>query len=99
MCLPADPITNPIINPKLGSIATGTLDYSNGDVALKIVGSDFVTWDAINIIEPAGLSSVALTEYGIAILQATATNGCKNICCGLTRTRREDCCVSRGATL
>ena len=70
---------NPIINPTLGSIATGTLDYSNGDVALKIVGSDFVTWDAINIIEPAGLSSVALTEYGIAILQATATNGCKNI--------------------
>ena len=70
---------NPIINPTLGSIATGTLDYANGDVALKIVGSDFVTWDAINIIEPAGLSSVALTEYGIAIMQATATNGCKNI--------------------
>ena len=46
---------------------------------MKIVGSDFVTWDAINIIEPAGLSSVALTEYGIAIMQATATNGCKNI--------------------
>jgi hypothetical protein len=70
---------NPIIQPKLGSIATGTLDYSNGDVALKIVGSDYVTWDAINIIEPAGLGSVALTEYGIAILQASPTNGCKNI--------------------
>ena len=70
---------NPIINPTLGSIATGTSDAANGDVALKIVGSDFVTWDAINIIEPAGLSSVALTERGIAILQATATDGCKNI--------------------
>ena len=70
---------NPIINPKLGSIATGTSDLANGDAALKIVGSDFVTWDAINIIEPAGLSSVALTERGIAILQATATDGCKNI--------------------
>lgn len=70
---------NPIINPKLGSIATGTFDYANGDVALKIVGSDYVTWDAINIIEPAGLSSVALTEYGITIMPATATNGAKNI--------------------
>ena len=70
---------NPIINPVFGSIATGSSDVANGDVALKIVGSDFVTWDAINIIEPAGLSSVALTEYGIAIMQATQTNGCKNI--------------------
>lgn len=70
---------NPIINPTLGSIATGASYSYNGDVALKIVGSDYVTWDAINIIEPAGLSSVALTEYGIAILPATATNGAKNI--------------------
>ena len=71
---------NPIINPKLGAIATSTTSYTiNADVALKIVGSDFVTWDAINIIEPAGLSSVALTERGIAILHATATDGCKNI--------------------
>lgn len=72
-------LANPIINPTLGAVASSGLYNANGDVGLKIVGSDYVTWDAINIIEPAGLSSVALTEYGIAILQATATNGCKNI--------------------
>lgn len=72
---------NPVINPAFGSIATqtGSTYGAAGDVILKIVGSDYVTIDGINFIEPAGRSSVALTEYGIAILKGSATDGSRNI--------------------
>lgn len=72
---------NPVINPAFGSIATqtGSTYGAVGDVILKIVGTDYLTIDGINFIEPAGRSSVALTEYGIAILKASATNGSRNI--------------------
>ncbi len=74
---------NPVVNPALGSVSTttGTSYLAAGDAALRIVGSDFLTIDGINFIEPAGRSSatVAATEYGIAILRGSATNGSKNI--------------------
>jgi len=72
---------NPIVNPAFGSIATSTSSsYGvSGDAILRIVGTDFLTIDGINFVEPLGRSSVALTEYGIAILRASATDGSKNI--------------------
>ncbi|MFN5704975.1 MAG: BNR-repeat neuraminidase N-terminal domain-containing protein, partial [bacterium] len=73
---------NPIVNPAFGSVATtsSTFDYGTaGDAILRIVGTDFLTIDGINFVEPVGRSSVALTEYGIAILRASATDGSKNI--------------------
>ncbi len=70
---------NPIVNPALGSIATGTFQGANGDVTLKIIGSDYLTIDGINFIEPAGRSGVAYTEYGIALLKGSATNGSNNV--------------------
>lgn len=72
---------NPVINPAFGSIATqtGSTYGAAGDVILKIVGSDYVTIDGIDFVEPVGRSSVALTEYGIAILKESAANGSRDI--------------------
>ena len=56
-----------------GSVTTNTLGY-NGDGVIIIEGSDYVTFDAIDVT--ATNSGV---EYGYYLRKASFTNGCKNV--------------------
>lgn len=73
-------------NPKLQTTAAGlgtvTISSfgSNGDAFIKLNGTDYITFDGIDMTD---LYSGAVTgpkvEYGIMLCRATATDGCKNV--------------------
>ncbi len=65
-------------NPRItrtdaGSLTTSTLG-GQGDAVITIQGSDYVTFDGIDL--RADLSGI---EYGFYIRKASATDGCKNV--------------------
>jgi hypothetical protein len=68
---------NPIINPVAGTIAASTTLGANGDVGFKIVGSDYLTINGIDMVEPAGRTGNGATEYGYALLKAADSNACR----------------------
>lgn len=69
-------------NPTVTASAAQT-GGSVTDGVIKIIGSDYITFDGLTILENANivfaLGSNTMTEYGFAMLNATATNGPKNI--------------------
>ncbi len=70
--------TNPLIRAKVGTVATTTYG-NNGDAVIKVVGTDYVTFDGLTFSGQSGASSnTTRTEYGI-MLTKTATDACKNI--------------------
>jgi trimeric autotransporter adhesin len=76
-------------NPKItstdaGSVATAVFG-GQGDAILTIQGSDYVTFDGIDVA--ASQSSI---EYGYYLRKASSTNGCKNVIiksCSITLTK------------
>lgn len=70
-------------NPILFASPNNTAGSRN-DGILKLVGTDFVTIDGLTLQESSGntvytLASNTATEFGIALLYASTSNGCKNI--------------------
>jgi PKD repeat protein len=69
---------NPIIRAKVGTIGTSTYG-NNGDAVIKVVSTDYVTFDGLEFRSQSGASTnTTRTEYGI-FLTKTATDACKNI--------------------
>ena len=73
-------------NPTLTAAVLGT-PFNINDAVFKIIGGDFITIDGFTLQEraftPSGTDTAAatntMTEFGIALLYATATNNCQNI--------------------
>lgn len=86
--------SNPVIfqksgagaNPKLQTTAAGlgTITVSsfgsNGDAFIKLNGTDYVTFDGIDMEDLyTGVVTGGKVEYGFMLCRASATDGCKNI--------------------
>ena len=86
--------SNPVIfqksgagaNPKLQTTAAGlgTITISsfgsNGDAFIKLNGTDYVTFDGIDMEDLfTGVVTLGKVEYGFMLCRASATDGCKNI--------------------
>jgi hypothetical protein len=82
----ANPITfqksgggaNPLITSYTGG--TGTPGTAVQDGIWRLVGSDFVTINGIDLVEnAANTANPATMEYGYALYKASATDGCQNV--------------------
>jgi|GEM_PF-6669145 len=86
-------LSNPVVfqksgigaNPRISTAVTGSGTVSpatygaNGDAIIRIVCSDFITFDGIDLAEAyTGTSGSLFTEYGF-LLNKTTTDACKNI--------------------
>ncbi len=79
-------VANTIIISGNGSIITASTPQSSGiltDAIFKLIGADFVTIQNFTMREnPANLTTAAasnnMTEWGVALLYATTTNGAQN---------------------
>lgn len=79
---PANPITfqrsgsgaNPVITAYAGG--TGTPATAIQDGIWNLVGSDYVTIDGIDLVDP-NTTNPATMEYGYGLFKASATNGCQ----------------------
>ncbi len=68
---------NPVITAYTGG--TGTPGAAAQDGIFRLVGSDFVTIDGIDLSEnAANTANPATMEYGYALYKASATDGCQN---------------------
>jgi len=77
-------LANPVITPPTaGTIALGTAIGSlggNGDAVVRIAGSDYVTFDGIDIGLNASFTTAAqYYEYGYMLLRASATDACRYV--------------------
>ncbi len=78
-------VSNPVIFKKSGSGANPVLTAQTGagggttDGIIKISGADYITFDAIDVIENSSNTSSARMDWGYAIVKASASNGCDNI--------------------
>ena len=68
---------NPVITAYTGGTATAA-STTAFDGIFRLVGSDWVTLDGIDLQENAANSGTALMEYGYALYKAGATDGCNN---------------------
>ncbi|HNM26468.1 MAG TPA: hypothetical protein PKL15_13595, partial [Saprospiraceae bacterium] len=82
----ADPITfqksGSGANPKITSYTggTGTPGSATQDGIWRLVGSDYVTIDGIDLMEnAANTANPATMEYGYALYKSSGTNGCQNV--------------------
>lgn len=72
---------NPVLNSDVAGSGTvaGSLG-SNGDAFIKFVGTDYITFSQINIVENyTGAVSAPRMEYGYLLVRNTSTDGCKNV--------------------
>ncbi len=71
----------PIIFQKSGVGANPSISFTGtsgtADAGLRLNGSDFITWDGINIVQ-GGTSTADWIEYGVYITKSTATDGASN---------------------
>src|SRR6266542_4056961 len=73
-------------NPLVSSLVTGSGTIAGtgqglwGDAFFKIVGTDFITFDGIDVKDNyAAVSTTLSVEYGYLLLRASSTDGCKNV--------------------
>ena len=79
--------TNPIIIAGNNNIVTAPASQASGqffDGIFKIIGGDFITIQGFTLNENAANTTTTaasnnMTEWGIALLYASATNGCQNV--------------------
>ncbi len=72
---------NPVLNSDVAGsgLVAGSLG-SNGDAFIKIVGTDYITFAQINIVENyTGAVSAPRMEYGFLLVRGSSTDGCKNV--------------------
>lgn len=84
------------VNPKISTAVAGSGSVSaatygaNGDAIIRIVGSDYITFDGIDLSEAyAGATGGAFTEYGF-LLNKSTTDACNHIVirnCVITMSR------------
>ena len=67
---------NPLITAYTGG--TGTPGSATQDGIWALVGSDYVTIDGIDLLDP-NTSNPATMEYGYGLFKASATDGCQNV--------------------
>jgi len=65
---------NPLLTAYTG---TATPTSAGQDGVFRLVGSDYVTIDGINITDPNTVNPATM-EFGYALYKATADNGCQN---------------------
>ncbi|MBK7667784.1 MAG: T9SS type A sorting domain-containing protein [Sphingobacteriaceae bacterium] len=65
---------NPLITANAGG--TGTPGTAIQDGVWRLVGSDYITIDGIDIMDP-NVANPATMEFGYGLLKASATNGCQ----------------------
>jgi hypothetical protein len=69
---------NPVITAYTGGTATNVSALQDG--IWRMVGSDYLTIDGINLAEnAANTSNPATMEYGYALYKANTSNGCQNV--------------------
>ena len=74
---PATTGANPLITAYAGG--TGTPATAVQDGIWRLVGSDYVVIDGIELAEnPANTTDTASMEYGFALYRGSTTNGCQN---------------------
>jgi len=79
----ANPITfrksgvgaNPLISAYAGGVGTPGTALQDG--IFNIIGSDYITFDAIDLMDP-NAANPATMEYGYGFFKASATDGCNN---------------------
>ena len=66
---------NPLITAFAGG--TGTPGTAAQDGIFSLIGSDYVTIDGINLIDP-NIANPATMEYGYGLFKSSANDGCQN---------------------
>lgn len=75
---PATSGSNPLITAYTGGVGTPATAVQDG--IFRLVGSDYVTIDGINLAENSGnTTNPATMEYGYALYKASTSNGCQNV--------------------
>jgi hypothetical protein len=81
---------NPVITrTDAGSLNTTTLG-SQADAIVIIEGSDYLSFNAINVTASTAASSTTGIEYGYYLRKVSGTNGCKNVSitnCAITMSK------------
>lgn len=73
---------NPLISTTAAGLGTTTTSSygSIGDAFFKINGTDYITFDGINVTDLyTGVATGPKMEYGFILNRASATDGCKNV--------------------
>lgn len=56
------------------------------DGIIKLSGTDFITFDAIDMLDPSSNAGVRMMESGYSLLRASANDGCKNVVIKIARS-------------
>src|SRR5690606_2986205 len=73
---------NPLIQTDAGGsgVISGTALGSNGDAMIKLVGTDFITFNNLSFQEDyTGADQILKTEYCICMVRGSSIDGCKNV--------------------
>ena len=70
---------NPVITRTDAGTVTSTILGSQADAIVIIDGSDFLTFNGINLTATTAASSTTGIEYGYYLRRLSGTNGCKNV--------------------
>ncbi|MCG9881568.1 MAG: hypothetical protein MH472_13295, partial [Bacteroidia bacterium] len=83
----ANPRLNSVVGGS-GSFAATSVTTSNADAFIKLNGTDFITFDGIDMQEVyTGTTTTLITEVGFMLCRASSTDGCQNVTiknCSLT---------------
>ena len=70
---------NPVITRTDAGTVTSTILGAQADAIIIIEGSDFLTFNGINLTASVASSTTTGIEYGFYLRKVSGTNGCKNI--------------------
>ena len=70
---------NPVITRTDAGTVTSTILGSQADAIVIFEGSDFITFNGINLSATVASSTTTGIEYGFYLRKASGTNGCKNL--------------------
>ena len=70
---------NPVITRTDAGSINGTVLGANLDAIIIIEGSDFLTFNGINLAASVASSTTTGIEYGFYLRKVSGTNGCKNV--------------------
>ncbi|MBK6507158.1 MAG: hypothetical protein IPG02_16240 [Ignavibacteria bacterium] len=76
--------TRPVTFKKIGTGSNPLIVAFPGvsdtlDGIIKLSGTDFITFDAIDMLDPSSNAGVRMMESGYSLLRASANDGCKNV--------------------
>lgn len=77
-------VLNPIVFQKSGAGANPLITAAPGispslDGMIILSGTDYITFDGIDLLDPPSNTGDAMMEWGFALLRASATDGCQNV--------------------